>query len=183
FVYLCYFILCYFVSGAHSEDQVTQSHDSQRVSEGESVQINCRYQTSSMENLSTLEGLKDVAAKHCNFLHVAGCYCYLQNLQDRDVLVQDFMKWYVCGRTRNSLERLKEGLKMLGVLDAIVAYPVLFANSFCWRDTAGSNKRREEQRIVGYWRDYLQDVEVKDNVLAAMWKGCWVIAADKVDMV
>ncbi|KAK6492314.1 G2/M phase-specific E3 ubiquitin-protein ligase-like [Huso huso] len=58
-----------------------------------------------MENVSTLEGLKDVAAKHCNLLHVAGCYRYLQNLQDRDVLVQDFMKWYVCGRTRNSLER------------------------------------------------------------------------------
>lgn len=96
--------------------------------------------------------------------------------------------------------RLKEGLKTLGVLDAIVAHPVLFANSFCWREevltseqfselfkisfsTAGSNKRRVEQRIVGYWRDYLQDVEGKDNVLAAMWKGCWVIAADKVDMV
>ncbi|XP_058877033.1 G2/M phase-specific E3 ubiquitin-protein ligase-like [Acipenser ruthenus] len=57
-----------------------------------------------MENVSTLEGLKDVAAKHCNLLHVAGCYRYLQNVQDRDVLVQDFMKWYVCGRTRNSLE-------------------------------------------------------------------------------
>ncbi|MGH0174512.1 UNVERIFIED_CONTAM: hypothetical protein FKN15_069891 [Acipenser sinensis] len=115
-----------------------------------------------MENVSTLEGLKDVAAKHCNLLHVAGCYRYLQNLQDRDVLVQDFMKWYVCGRTRNSLERLKEGLKTLGVLDAIVAHPVLFANSFCWREevltseqfselfkisfsTAGSNKRRVEQ--------------------------------------
>ncbi|XP_033869022.3 uncharacterized protein LOC117407897 isoform X1 [Acipenser ruthenus] len=133
-----------------------------------------------MENVSTLEGLKDVAAKHCNLLHVAGCYRYLQNLQDRDVLVQDFMKWYVCGRTRNSLERLKEGLKTLGVLDAIVAHPVLFANSFCWREevltseqfselfkisfsTAGSNKRSEEQRIVGYWRDYLQDVEDADS--------------------
>ncbi|MGH0176257.1 UNVERIFIED_CONTAM: hypothetical protein FKN15_013241 [Acipenser sinensis] len=81
-----------------------------------------------MENVSTLEGLKDVAAKHCNLLYVAGCYCYLQNLQDRDFLLQDFMKWYVCGRTSNSLERLKEGLKTLGVLDAIVAHPVLFAN-------------------------------------------------------
>ncbi|MGH0157136.1 UNVERIFIED_CONTAM: hypothetical protein FKN15_058521 [Acipenser sinensis] len=109
-----------------------------------------RLPVAAMENVSTLEGLKDVAAKHCNLLHVAGCYRYLQNLQDRDVLVQDFMKW------------LKEGLKMLGVLDAIVAQPVLFANSFCWRQevltseqcselfkisfsTAGSNKRRVEQ--------------------------------------
>lgn len=71
-----------------------------------------------------------------------------------------------------------EGLKTLGVLDAIRMYPDSFRPLMCHEpspltaDTmdhlfnirlsaAGSNKRRAEECVVPFWRDYLQDVEGK----------------------
>ncbi|MBN3281278.1 LV223 protein, partial [Polyodon spathula] len=45
------FLLLVFSLGAHIEDQVTQRPDSQRVSEGESVQIHCQHQTSSFNTI------------------------------------------------------------------------------------------------------------------------------------
>ncbi|MGH0154662.1 UNVERIFIED_CONTAM: hypothetical protein FKN15_048032, partial [Acipenser sinensis] len=55
-----------FVSGAHSEDQVTQKPDSLRVSEGESVRINCRYQTSSFYAMQWYKQAPNQGLKYIN---------------------------------------------------------------------------------------------------------------------
>lgn len=74
--------------------------------------------------------------------------------------------------------RFKEGLKTLGVLDAMRTYPESFRPLLCHQpppltansmdqlfkirlSVAGSNKRMAEERVVPFWRDYLLDVEGK----------------------
>lgn len=74
--------------------------------------------------------------------------------------------------------RFKEGLKTLGVLDAIGMHPDSFRPLMCHEPSpltadlmdqlfhirlsaVGSNKRQAEERVVPFWRDYLQDVEGK----------------------
>lgn len=74
--------------------------------------------------------------------------------------------------------RFREGLKTLGVLDAIQRHPDSFRPLMCHEPSplnadmidhlfhirlsvVGSNKRRAEEVVVPFWRDYLQDVEGK----------------------
>ncbi|KAI4806052.1 hypothetical protein KUCAC02_010643 [Chaenocephalus aceratus] len=73
-------------------------------------------------------------------------------------------------------DRFCEGMKTLGVLDAVRTHPDSFKPLFCYEEhllsadqmdnlfiiqlsPEGSNKRTAEERVVTYWRDYLQDAE------------------------
>ncbi len=75
-----------------------------------------------------------------------------------------------------TLLRLKEGLKTLGVLEAVRQHPGLFKEVFCAgtnRLTAeqvkgifapqysrrGTAKRSLEAKLLSYWNDFLQDTE------------------------
>ncbi|MEQ2200289.1 hypothetical protein XENOCAPTIV_026783, partial [Xenoophorus captivus] len=74
----------------------------------------------------------------------------------------------------------EEGLKTLGVLDAVKQHPDSFRSLFCHepqRLTAdmmddlfpprlapkGSNQRRAEGAVIPLWRDYLQDAEDEEG--------------------
>lgn len=78
------------------------------------------------------------------------------------------------------LKRFREGLKTLGVLDAIQRHPDSFRPLMCHEPSpltadmidhlfhirlsvVGSNKRRAEEVVVPFWRDYLQDVEEQEG--------------------
>lgn len=72
--------------------------------------------------------------------------------------------------------RFIDGLKTLGVLQAVRNNPEAFRTALCcnpatltadlvdelfsirW-SASGSNNRTDENRVVAYWRDYLQDAE------------------------
>ena len=72
--------------------------------------------------------------------------------------------------------RFRDGLKTLGVLQEIKLHPEAFRPVLCytpsnltantldilfiiqWSET-GSNNRSDENRVVGFWRDFLQDLE------------------------
>lgn len=72
--------------------------------------------------------------------------------------------------------RFRDGLKTLGVLEQIQKHPESFRPVMCYNpkpltadqvdelfhirwSEEGSNQKREEERVVAFWRDYLQDVE------------------------
>ena len=72
--------------------------------------------------------------------------------------------------------RLKEGLKTLGVLDAMQTYPQQFKSALCdsgrvlcadaletmfapQLSPPGSSKRTTENHILSRWFDFLQDIE------------------------
>ncbi|XP_069502825.1 G2/M phase-specific E3 ubiquitin-protein ligase-like [Ambystoma mexicanum] len=129
-----------------------------------------------IESASSLEMLQGLILKHSSILSVAGCLREVKCLNDKMELSRDFINWYLLGRTMPSLDRLKERLKTLGVLDAMEVHKQLFEGAFIWiekeitTDTfnamfdiafsvPGSNDRVEEEKTIGYWRDYLQDCE------------------------
>ncbi|TDH12794.1 hypothetical protein EPR50_G00051550 [Perca flavescens] len=78
--------------------------------------------------------------------------------------------------------RFREGMKTLGVLDAIRMHPDAFRPLFCHEPSpltadvleqlfeirlsaVGRNKRRAEECVVAFWRDYLLDVEEQEGPL------------------
>ncbi|XP_031138120.1 G2/M phase-specific E3 ubiquitin-protein ligase-like [Sander lucioperca] len=78
--------------------------------------------------------------------------------------------------------RFREGMKTLGVLDAIRMQPDAFRPLFSHEPSpltadvleqlfeirlsaVGSNKRRAEECVVAFWRDYLLDVEEQEGPL------------------
>ncbi|XP_054622472.1 G2/M phase-specific E3 ubiquitin-protein ligase-like [Dunckerocampus dactyliophorus] len=113
---------------------------------------------------------------------ILGCRCLrpLKCIEDRDLLVKDILMFQVVHRVCGAFERFKEGLKTLGVLDAIRMHPDSFRPLMCHEPSpltadlmdhlfhirlsaVGSNKRRAEERVVPFWRDYLQDVEEQEG--------------------
>ena len=42
------------------------------------------------------------------------------------------VRWFLLGRVCSSLERLKDGISVLGVLGAIVDHPDIFRSAFCY---------------------------------------------------
>ncbi|XP_069077349.1 G2/M phase-specific E3 ubiquitin-protein ligase-like [Pleurodeles waltl] len=131
-----------------------------------------------IENASSLENLQELIQKHSTVLSIAGCFRPLKSLNDKRELLEDFINWYIVGRTVPSLVRLKEGLKTLGVLQAMEIHKHIFEEAFVWMEQeittdtingmfnikfspSGSNYRIQEEHIIGYWRDYLQDCEGK----------------------
>ncbi|KAI4811885.1 hypothetical protein KUCAC02_014756 [Chaenocephalus aceratus] len=83
-------------------------------------------------------------------------------------------------RVAGAFERFKEGLKVLGVLDAIKMHPESVRPLMCHEPSTltagvmdhrfhillsevGSYRRRTEEVVVPFWRDYLQDVEDQEG--------------------
>lgn len=76
--------------------------------------------------------------------------------------------------------RLKAGLETLGVLATMQSYPDTFKNCLVFSEEkltaglvedlfkpglspGGSNRRVTEERIIGYWMDFLQDAEGRET--------------------
>lgn len=72
--------------------------------------------------------------------------------------------------------RFSDGLKTLGVLQKIKEHPDAFHSILCYSPRTltaesldelfeikfseiGSNNRADENRVIAFWRDYLQDAE------------------------
>ncbi|XP_028428802.1 G2/M phase-specific E3 ubiquitin-protein ligase-like [Perca flavescens] len=83
-------------------------------------------------------------------------------------------------RVSGALQRFREGMKTLGVLDAIRMHPDAFRPLFCHKPSpltadvleqlfeirlsaVGRNQRRAEECVVAFWRDYLLDVEEQEG--------------------
>ncbi|XP_058861715.1 G2/M phase-specific E3 ubiquitin-protein ligase-like [Acipenser ruthenus] len=129
-----------------------------------------------VRNSKSLDELLTILEKQTLVFHLAGCKTVIKELDDKEKLVEDFLKWYIIKRNAFGIELFMEGLKTLNVLEAMKQHPEVFLNQFCFtqkRVTAqaledilalqfsdkGSNKRAVESRIIGYWIDYTIDAE------------------------
>ncbi|XP_054608769.1 uncharacterized protein LOC129179453 [Dunckerocampus dactyliophorus] len=129
---------------------------------------------------TSLDDLINATEPLQDYLANAGCLRPLKCIEDRDLLVKDILMFQVVHRVCGAFERFKEGLKTLGVLDAIRMHPDSFRPLMCHEPSpltadlmdhlfhirlsaVGSNKRRAEERVVPFWRDYLQDVEEQEG--------------------
>ncbi|KAJ8015789.1 hypothetical protein DPEC_G00029790 [Dallia pectoralis] len=117
-----------------------------------------------------------------DYLANAGCLRPLKHIEDKDLLVEDVIMFQVVHRVSGAFQRFQDGMKTLGVLDAIRMHPDAFRPLFCHEPTprtadileqlfeirlseVGSNKRRAEECVVAFWRDYLLDVEEQEGPL------------------
>ncbi|XP_041960192.1 G2/M phase-specific E3 ubiquitin-protein ligase-like isoform X2 [Alosa sapidissima] len=109
-------------------------------------------------------------------LGVMGALKFINNLEDRDVVVQIALQFYLEDRLAQALTQFKEGLLTLGLLDEVMCNPRAFQRAFTQpplpltaTDLAnlftptlspvGSNRRRLENRTIAHWRDWLLEVE------------------------
>ncbi|XP_049416169.1 G2/M phase-specific E3 ubiquitin-protein ligase-like isoform X3 [Epinephelus fuscoguttatus] len=128
----------------------------------------------------TLKELQQFAEPLTDYLANAGCLRPLTSLADKDKLVEDVLMFQVVQRVRGPLERFSDGLKTLGVLKKIKLHPEAFRPVMCYSpgtltaeimeelfdirwSEVGSNNRADENRVVAYWRDYLQDAEEEEG--------------------
>ncbi|XP_062401837.1 uncharacterized protein LOC134092781 isoform X2 [Sardina pilchardus] len=119
--------------------------------------------------LTAIEPMQDYLAN-------AGCLRQLKSIEERDVFVQDILMFQVVHRVHRAFERFKEGMKTLGVLDALRMHPDNFRHLMCYepailsaellenlfevrKSGEGTNKRLLEERVVPLWNDYLLNSE------------------------
>ncbi|MED6240596.1 hypothetical protein ATANTOWER_024092, partial [Ataeniobius toweri] len=127
---------------------------------------------------STLEELLRATDPLVDYMTNAGCVRPLTTISDRDLLLRGLLMFHVVHWVQGPFQRFEEGLKTLGVLNAVKQHPDSFRSLFCrepQRLTAdmmddlspprlapkGSNQRRAEDAVIPLWRDYLQDAEGK----------------------
>lgn len=107
---------------------------------------------------------------------MAGTFQVIRSKSDIDKIVQRTINWYVLGRSQPAYSSFKEGLQALGVFEAMLKYPKLFREAFCYKSQPltvtmlqsifkvecseeGSNRRNAESLILSHWNDFLQDAE------------------------
>ncbi|XP_059912148.1 G2/M phase-specific E3 ubiquitin-protein ligase-like, partial [Gadus macrocephalus] len=131
---------------------------------------------------TSLDELQQATEPLTDYLANAGCLRPLKGIEDKDLLVEDILMFQVVHRVSGAFERFREGLKTLGVLDAIRMHPVAFRPLMCHEPSpltadvlenlfvirlsaVGSNRRRAEECVVPFWRDYLMDIEEQEGPL------------------
>ncbi|XP_072572652.1 G2/M phase-specific E3 ubiquitin-protein ligase-like isoform X2 [Paramormyrops kingsleyae] len=129
-----------------------------------------------IQDAETLQDARDAVMEASSLLGLLGCPGFLNTMEQRHALVQEAARAYVEGRTQKALEQLVDGLKPLGVAEAIVKHPgtlkplfvggpkrlemqdLLDLFSICFSDP-GSNRRRLENRAMMFWKDWLIEVD------------------------
>ncbi len=116
------------------------------------------------------------AEKLDTIFEMAGTMKVMRTKADVDKVIQLTINWHVLGRCEPSYSSFKEGLRALGVLEAISAHPKLFRDVLCYRSECltsvimesifkviradeGSNRRNAESLVLSYWNDVLQGAE------------------------
>ena len=109
-------------------------------------------------------------------LDLADTLQHITSVDDAIRMAEDTAHWFLLGRVNYSLERFKEGLTVLGVLQSITVNPEAFRPVFCFspqiidcdlfsslfviiRSEKGLNVYQKESLVLSYWSDYLQDID------------------------
>ena len=130
---------------------------------------------SGLQGLISVQSVEEthvvIASKKLDrIVELAGTLRLLKNVHDVNDVAIDTAHWYDLGRTR------PPGLDCLGLLDAVVLNPESFHSAMCFcpqtlsadtlhdfftvcRSEEGSNRWGSENRIIGFWRDLLLDIE------------------------
>ncbi|XP_053350038.1 G2/M phase-specific E3 ubiquitin-protein ligase-like [Clarias gariepinus] len=151
-----------------------------------------RSQVQSILEAETDSQLEDAVARAANLISLAGHNVHV-TLKNKEETAIDLAHWYVLQRTRAPFERFCDGLKALGVLDALQRYPLQMMCLFMKPEKAltaadleslfqiihserGSNRFQQECHTLAFWQDYLQDAEFEKDVsleeILVFFTGC-----------
>ncbi|XP_009004132.1 G2/M phase-specific E3 ubiquitin-protein ligase isoform X3 [Callithrix jacchus] len=133
------------------------------VSDFDVAQIIIRINTA-----TTVADLKSVINECSNYLEFIGCLRLITTLSDKYMLVKDILVYHVIQRVQEPFKSFKQGLKTLGVLEKIQAYPEAFYSILCHKPESLSAKilgdlftvhTLPDVKALGFWNSYLQAVE------------------------
>ncbi|XP_077958481.1 G2/M phase-specific E3 ubiquitin-protein ligase [Gasterosteus aculeatus] len=161
-------------------DCIVQGPEKSRPRLEDIADVEIREKIQKVSESTTLEQLIQSTQPLLDYLANAGCLKPLKTVDDRDRLVEDVLMFQVINRVRGPFERFRDGLKTLGVLEQIQMHPESFSPVMCYNpkpltadqvdglfhirwSEEGTNQKREEETVVAFWRDYLQDVEEEDG--------------------
>ncbi|XP_061597519.1 G2/M phase-specific E3 ubiquitin-protein ligase-like [Cololabis saira] len=127
-----------------------------------------------IENASSLERLRDLIAQNSSMLQTAGCFKHVKSVEEKHLIVKEYLRWYIIDRNHRAIERFKDGLSKLQFLTALQQHPTVLAPILCHLDDRlsaaeienlfqpqlspqGSNRRIQEDKARSFWADYLLD--------------------------
>ncbi|XP_016410308.1 G2/M phase-specific E3 ubiquitin-protein ligase-like [Sinocyclocheilus rhinocerous] len=133
-----------------------------------------------IQDATNLKELLEATEPLLDYLLTAGCVRPLKSVEDRDLLVHDILMFQIVHRVQRAFERFRDGMKTLGVLDAIQRHPTSFRPILCHEPAPltadvleglfeirlsqkGNNKGVQEEVVVPFWRDYIQDMEDEEG--------------------
>ena len=133
-----------------------------------------------LRSTTDIHSLNDFIETHETLFLLAGTPGFVQNESGIQKIVEDVSHWYVLERCCAAINQFRDGLKILGVLDSIKAYPDQFKPLFCFGSVVvtaemmnglfaieyskkGSNRRAIEENVISHWLDFLQDVEERES--------------------
>ncbi|KAL3967315.1 M-phase phosphoprotein 8 [Sarotherodon galilaeus] len=154
--------------------------DNVKVSTEHITDEETRSQVQSIVQAENELQLQDAVAQAANLISLAGHNVCI-TLQNKQETALDLAHWYVLQRTRAPFERFRDGLRSLGVLDALQTYPLQMKCLFVKAGMAlrvtdmenlfqiihserGSNAFQDECRTLAFWQDYLQEAEFESDV-------------------
>ncbi|KAH0514038.1 G2/M phase-specific E3 ubiquitin-protein ligase, partial [Microtus ochrogaster] len=115
-----------------------------------------------------MNSLKSAINECYSYLENIGCLRLITTLSDKYVLVKDILFYHVIKRVQEPLNSFKQGLKILGVLEKIQAYPDVFHKILCRKPENLSAKTLSDLftvrglpngQTLRFWNSYLQAVE------------------------
>ncbi|XP_062860649.1 G2/M phase-specific E3 ubiquitin-protein ligase-like isoform X2 [Trichomycterus rosablanca] len=135
-----------------------------------------RERLEKIQNADTTEEARLAIFEASESISILGAFRYIKNLEERDILVLEAAQDYFEGRVKPGLEQFVDGLQILGLAEGIRLNPSQFEGLFLKSSKLlmakdlidlfhpvlsprGSNLRREENRVLCFWRDWLINVE------------------------
>ncbi|MGH0177288.1 UNVERIFIED_CONTAM: hypothetical protein FKN15_074887 [Acipenser sinensis] len=128
-----------------------------------------------IEEALTQDELQTAIKEASEYLAVAGCLRPDWTLCDKEILMKDILNFHLITRMHVPIQRFCEGLKILGLLEKIQLFPEAFAELFCHKPqkltsvklgdlftvhySLDGNRKLRETKVIGFWRQYLQDCE------------------------
>ncbi|XP_034052810.1 G2/M phase-specific E3 ubiquitin-protein ligase-like isoform X1 [Gymnodraco acuticeps] len=133
-----------------------------------------------IQNSPSVEILQDLMIRNSAMLQTAGCFRHVRSCEEKKMIVEDYLKWYIIHRNNTAIERFKAGLESLQFLTALQQHPTVLTPALCHADMKlsaaemenlfqpefsqqGSNRRAQEEKAMSYWADYLLDCEENDS--------------------
>ncbi|XP_069805526.1 G2/M phase-specific E3 ubiquitin-protein ligase [Dendropsophus ebraccatus] len=119
-----------------------------------------------------INDLKAVIAHYYDYLEKTGSLRLVQSVSEKSILIKNILAYHVICRVQQPLERFKEGLKTLGVLENIQTYPTAFWSVLCMKPEKLTTKvlsdlftityhrglRHSQQcNAINLWEAYLED--------------------------
>ncbi|XP_078028971.1 G2/M phase-specific E3 ubiquitin-protein ligase-like [Epinephelus lanceolatus] len=129
-----------------------------------------------IQNAPSLEILQDLMVRNSAMLQTAGCFRHVRSCEEKKMIVEEYLKWYIIHRNNTAIERFKAGLESLQFLTALQQHPTVLTPALCHANVKlsaaemenlfqselsqqGSNRRAQEEKAMSSWADYLLDCE------------------------